>query len=223
MNRDFILSHPEVNGGQKKLVREETHTEFDSTTGELTRVLATENAYVGKEPDYVKIYTDCQLVFNHLDVALSPYIVAFGKWMTFANFENPDYRCTVRTGEIERQDVAKCVGVSDSMVKKAIKQLIDSEVFIPIVKDGRRLRGIYFVNPWVMSKGEWKDIKRLRAEFEFVTGTNSVLAIESDGTRKVVVPLTQRKGISASKLAPESDQLPGQMSFEDFPEVMPRA
>lgn len=193
MNRDVILAHPEINGGKKRIVHEETHTEYDSDTGELTRVLSSENSYVGKEPDYVKIYTDCQLVFNHLDVALSPYIVAFGKWMTFANFENPDFRCTVRTGEIERQDVAHCVGVSESMVKKAIKQLINSEVFIPIIKDGRRLRGIYFVNPWVMSKGEWKDIKQLRAQFEFVSGTSSVLTIEADGSRKVFMPLTQRK------------------------------
>jgi len=193
MNRDYILAHPEINGGVKRLSRETTHTEIDSVTGEMKRVLGVETAYANREPDYVKIYTDCQLVFNHLDVALSPYIVAFGKWMTFANFENPDFRCTVRTGEIERQDVARCVGVSESMVKKAVKRLITSEVFIPIVRDGRRLRGIYFVNPWVMSKGEWKDIKQLRAQFEFVSGCSSVLAIDRDGSRRVVMPLTQRK------------------------------
>lgn len=193
MNRDIILSNPEINGGKKRIVAENTHTEFDSQTGEWTRVIADQNAYVGKEPDYVKIYTDCQLVFNHLDVALSPYIVAFGKWMTFANFENPDFRCTVRTGEIERQDVAHCVGVSESMVKKAIKTLVESEVFIPIVRQGRRLRGIYFVNPWVMSKGEWKDIKQLRAQFEFVSGASSTLAIEKDGSRRVIMPLTVRQ------------------------------
>ena len=77
MNRDVILAHPEINGGKKRIVREETHTEYDSDTGELTRVLSSENSYVGKEPDYVKISTDCQLVFNHLDVALAPYIVVF--------------------------------------------------------------------------------------------------------------------------------------------------
>lgn len=193
MNRDWILTHPEVNGGRKRIVKEQTHTEIDGVTGEMTRVIATDNSYTGAEPEYVKIYTDCLLAFNHLDIALSPYIVAFAKWMTYANFDNPDYRCTVRTGEIERQDVAHCVGVSESMVKKAIAQLVKAEVFIPISKGGRRLRGIYFVNPWVMAKGEWKDIKQLRAQFEFVSGAQSVCAIEDDGSRHVVMPLTVRQ------------------------------
>lgn len=190
MNAYEIEKNPQINGGTKKVVRENTHTEM--VDGRLVRVVGDENAYVGKEPDFVKIYTDCQLVFNHLDVALSPYIVAFGKWMTFANFDNPDFRCTVRTGEIERQDVAHCVGVSESMVKKAIANLVKSEVFIPITINGKQKRGIYFVNPWVMSKGEWKDIKQLRSQFEYVSGAQSVLAIESDGDRKVIMPLTMR-------------------------------
>lgn len=189
MNAYEIENNPQINGGSKKIVREQTHTEYDSNTGELTRVIV-QDAYVGKEPEYVKIYTDCQLVFNHLDLALSPYIVAFGKWMTYANFDNPNFRCTVRTGEIERKDVANCVGVSESMVKKAIANLVKSEVFIPIVIDGKQKRGIYFVNPWVMSKGEWKDIKALRSEFEFVAGATSTLSIDSDGNRNVIMPLT---------------------------------
>lgn len=193
MNRDEILNHPERYGSTVRVTREYTHTEYDSQTGEITRQLGDRTGYTPREPDYVKIYTDCQLVFNHLDVALSPYIVAFGKWMTYANFEDPDFRCTVRTGMIERSDVARSVGVSDSMVKKAIKQLIKAEVFIPIVQNGHKLRGIYFVNPWVMSKGDWKDIRQLRAQFEFVSGAQSVLSIESTGDRHVIVPLTVRE------------------------------
>lgn len=193
MNAYEIERHPEINGGTKKVVRELTHTEM--VDGKLVRVISDNNAYVGKEPDFIKIYTDCQLVFNHLSTALSPYIVAFGKWMTFANFDNPDFRCTVRTGEIERQDVAHCVGVSERMVKKAISELVKSEVFIPIQKDGKAKRGIYFVNPWVMSKGEWKDIRQLRGQFEFVSGAQSVLAIDSTGERKVIMPLTVKQEI----------------------------
>lgn len=190
MNAEEIKKYPEINGGPQRVCMEKTRTEIED--GQLKRVVSEQSAYVGKEPDYIKVYTDCFLSFNHINIALSPYIVAFGKWMTFANFDNPDFRCTVRTGEVERRDVAQCVGVSEGMVKKMIASLVENEIFIPIYIKGKKKRGIYFVNPWVIAKGEWKDIKELRAQFEFVQGATSVLRISEDGERHVVVPLTQR-------------------------------
>lgn len=193
MNKHEIDKHPEWNGGKQKITKQVTHTEVDTDTGEIKRVLA-ENESFNKEiePPYVKIYTDCQLVFNNLNAALSPYIIAFGRHMTYANFNNPHFRCTVRTDEITRKDVAKVVGVSDRQVQNAIKELVNSEVFIPIEFDGKRKRGLYFVNPWVMAKGEWKDIKELRAGYEFVSGATSVVKINSEGEKQIIMPLTQR-------------------------------
>lgn len=192
MNAYEIQKKPEINGGRKKTTRESTHTEVNYDTGEIVHQISDSSGYVGTEPDYIKIYTDCQLVFNHLDTALSPYIVAFGHYMTFANFENPVFRCTIQTTRVIREAVAESLGVSDRQVKRAIADLVKSEVFIPIEKNGKRIRGVYFVNPWVMSKGEWKDIRQLRGQFEFITGASSVLAINENGERKVVMPLTQR-------------------------------
>lgn len=191
MNAYEIEKHPEINGGVKKVTREQTHTEYNSETGELSRVIV-QDAYVGKEPDYIKIYTDCMLVLNRLNPALSPFIIAFSRWMTYANFSQEEFRCTVQTNEIVRRDVANYVGVSDARVKQAIKELVEAEIFIPLTIDGKKKRGIYFVNPWVVGKGEWKDIKQLRGQFEFVSGASSVMAIESDGNKKVIMPLTQR-------------------------------
>ena len=191
MNREVILANPQINGGTKKVTREETRIEYDSETGSTTRVI-NQNAYVGKEPDYVKIYTDCMLVVNHISPSLSPFIVAFSRWMTYANFDQEAYRCTVQTNEIVRSDVARYCGVSDARVKQAIKELVEAEIFIPLVINGKKKRGIYFVNPWVIGKGEWKDIKQLRGQFEFVSGASSVKVIEDDGTEKTIMPLTQR-------------------------------
>lgn len=192
MNAYEIEKRPEINGGKKRMTKEYVHTEINAETGEILHQITESNSYSGAEPDYIKIYTDCQLVFNHLDTALSPYIVAFGHYMTFANFENPVFRCTIQTTQVIREAVAESLGVSDRQVKRAIADLVKSEVFIPIEKKGKRIRGVYFVNPWVMSKGEWKDIKQLRGQFEFVSGASSVLAIGEDGERKVIMPLTQK-------------------------------
>lgn len=205
MNKDIILSNPEINGGVKK-IRSETNTMvMDLDTGELVREIRENTGYVGREPDYIKIYTDCMLVFNNMDVALSPFIVAFGRHMTYANGGNPNFRCTVRTDELVRKDVAEYCGVSDARVKQAIKALVDAEVFIPMQINGKKKRGIYFVNPWVVGKGEWKDIKQLRGQFEFITGAAGVLAIDEDGSRKVIMPITK----SAMK------QLPGYEAYQE--------
>lgn len=192
MNLDVIMNNPDINGGVRRIISETNTVEYDSNTGEMTRNLKEHTGYVGREPDYIKIYTDCMLVFNNMDVALSPFIVAFGRHMTYANTDNPNFRCTVRTDELVRKDVAEYCGVSDARVKQAIKALVDAEVFIPIEMNGKRKRGIYFVNPWVVGKGEWKDIKQLRGQFEFVTGTAGVLAIDEEGERKVIMPITSK-------------------------------
>lgn len=193
MNKDVILSRPDINGGTKKIYSETNSIAYDADTGALTREIREHTGYVGREPDYIKIYTDCMLVFNNMDIALSPFIVAFGRHMTYANGGNPNFRCTVRTDELVRRDVAEYCGVSDARVKQAIKALVDAEVFIPIQINGKKKRGIYFVNPWVVGKGEWKDIKALRGQFEFVTGKAGILAIEEDGSRKVIMPITESK------------------------------
>lgn len=189
MNADMI----NMNMLQKKITSESDAIEYDSATGEITRQIRTNTGFLEREPDYIKIYTDCMLVFNRIDVALSPYLIAFCRYMTYANFDNPNYRCTVRTDELVRRDVAASCNVQDRMVHKAIKALVEAEVFIPVVIDGKKKRGIYFVNPWVVGRGEWKDIRALRAEFEFVSGKSGVLSIDKSGSRKVVMPLTSRK------------------------------
>lgn len=193
MNEDIILRNPEINGGVKKIHSETNAIVMDTESGEIVREIREHTGYVGKEPDYIKIYTDCMLVFNNMDVALSPFIVAFCRHMTYANAGNPNFRCTVRTDELVRKDVAECCGVSDARVKQAIKALVDAEVFIPMQINGKKKRGIYFVNPWVVGKGEWKDIKQLRGQFEFKSGQAGVLAIDENGERQVIMPLTKPK------------------------------
>lgn len=207
MNAYEIEKHPEINGGQRKIIKEQTHTEINEQGAK--RVMVNQTSFSSKEPDYIKLYTDCQLVLNHLNVALSPYIVAFGKYMTWANEQHQNFRCIIQTTKIIRQAVATQLHVSDRQVQRAIKDLVDGEVFIPIFteeinhKTGEikktRMRAAYFVNPWVISKGEWKDIKALRQEFEFVEGVSSTCAIDRYGNRKVIMPLTQRKDTASEK------------------------
>lgn len=165
MNFKYIQEHPEVNGGDSYITKIISRQVVDSTTGELLESDEEKKTRVGKEPPFIKIYTDCMLVLNHIDASLSAPLIAFCHHMTWANETNIAFRHIIRTDQYVREDVARRCGVKDDMVKKWIKTFVDTEVFIPIVVNGKRRRGAYYVNPWVIGKGEWKDIYKLRGEF----------------------------------------------------------
>ena len=164
MNFKYIQEHPEINGGENFVTKVITRTIVDED-GVVKEHDKEKLARIGKEPPYVKVYTDCMLVLNHIDTALSAPLIAFCHHMTWANDENAIFRHMIRTDSFVRADVAARCGVSDAMVKKWINKFVECEIFIPIVVDNKRKRGAYYVNPWVVGKGEWKDIQKLRGEF----------------------------------------------------------
>ena len=58
---------------------------------------------------------------------------------------------------------AEC-GVKTKRVEQAIKQFVE----VGLLK--RKARGVYLVNPYIISRGKWEDVKKLRATFDFITG-----------------------------------------------------
>ena len=177
----------------RSLNRQTTRTEIDTTTGELKRIITDESiGYVDQEPDYIKIYIGTQLCLNNLDPALTPYILAFAPYMTYANDKH-----LVRTGKLEKAGVAKTLSVSPKRVEQIVKILSDNGIFIPIYDEierngivtRTRCRGVYFVNPYYAAKGAWKDVKELRQSIDFVRGTSSYVIGEADGTRKIEATL----------------------------------
>ena len=143
------------------------------------------------------------LVLNNADVALSAPLIAFGNHMTYANDKSLAFRHIVRTDSMVRADVAHRCGVSDEMVKKWVKKFVDAEIFIPIVdKDGKKKRGIYYVNPWVIGKGEWKDIKNLRGEFVLSNDSAKIgtcIIDEQNQTRQIFLQDTKNVAAIPSK------------------------
>lgn len=186
--------------GRKKILnRQDIHTEVDVETGEMRRIVTdTHIGMVDAEPDYIKIYIGTQLCLNNLDPNLAPYIVAFGPYMTYAN--DSQYQHMVNTNSIVREGVAATLGVSDKRVEQIIKKLVDNGIFIPMYKrvkvangvyKEQKKRGMYFVNPWVVAKGKWSDIKALQQKIDFVKGESSYLISDEEGTRKIKCALPQ--------------------------------
>lgn len=183
----------------KKIInRHDIHTEVDVETGEMRRIISdTHIGMVDTEPDYIKIYIGTQLCLNNLDPNLAPYIVAFGPHMTYAN--NSEYQHMVLTNEFVREDVAQTLQVTPKRVEQIIKKLVDNGIFIPIYRETEKngviksvkKRGYYFVNPWVVGKGSWKDIKQLQQQIDFVKGESSYIITDEIGTRQIKCALPQ--------------------------------
>lgn len=117
------------------------------------------------EPDYVKLYLDCLCTFKGLSTALSPVLIAFCHFMTWADSEHQ--KQLIFTNSYVKEQVAAMTGLKIDRVNKALKSIVDAGIFVRIPKR----RGVYEVNPFIIAKGKWSDIKKLRANFDFVNGT----------------------------------------------------
>lgn len=176
---------------KKKIATQRAITTIDEY-GTVERVVTEDILMVDKEPEYVKVYVDTMLAFQGQNRELTPVIIALGRHMTWANDPSEEFRCTVRTDSFVREDISRVTGLSDPSVLRLIRELKEANILIPIVKDGKTKRGIYFVNPWVMSRGEWKDIKNLRTSFVFTSDNHEIdraAVIETDGEVQRFLPM----------------------------------
>lgn len=148
----------------KKNIFEHTHTvvDEDGIIQEQTSEIVKPSE---KEPDYIKLYLDCVCTFKGLSTALSPVLIGFCHFMTWADSEHQ--KQMVFTNSYVKEQVAQMTGLKIDRVNKALKAIVDAGIFIRVPKK----RGVYEVNPFIIAKGSWSDIKKLRANFDFVNGT----------------------------------------------------
>lgn len=176
----------------KTLNKKNTRTEVNLETGEINRIITDEfKGYIDQEPDYIKIYIGTQLCLNKLDPNLAPIIIAFSPYMSYAN--DSQYTHMIMVNETVFEYVAQYLNISVSRARHLPQKLVESGIFIPILKrvekDGiittTKKRGQYFVNPWVVAKGSWKDIKQLQQNIDFVKGSSSYFIEDEIGGRKI--------------------------------------
>ncbi len=205
-----------------KITQRTQRTEFDPNTGEIIRNITDEKTvgFVQSEPEYVKIYTGTQLCLLNLNPNLAPVIIAFSRFMTYANDET--YPQMVACNELTKQGVADTLGVSTKRVDQLLKELVEAGIFIPIVreieKDGvitrKKKRGMYFVSPWVVGKGSWHDIKKLQQSIDYTKGVTCYTINDELGSRKVNMSLPAPKEEPKKKALP-SDSIAGQMVLKE--------
>ena len=146
------------------IVYEKQTQKIDLDTGELVEQTTEKILKVKKEPDFIKLYLDCMLTFTGTKHIPSNFLMEICRYITYANNKKKQMYLTLT--KREREEIAKELEISISMVNQYISRSIDSGILFKT-----NYRACFIVNPFLIAKGEWNNIKELRAEFNFTSGT----------------------------------------------------
>lgn len=147
---------------KNKILYEET--EVDNDTGEVIKRRTT--LQFTKEPAYVKLYFDCLGVAirnEGLNESLNDMLLEVLK---LGNYADEDQ--TVTLTSYQKKKICEKTGKSLRRLEQAITIWVKNKILI------RVSRGTYQINPWIFGKGEWRDISKLRANFDFSAGNVTV-------------------------------------------------
>lgn len=119
----------------------------------------------GAEPPFIKLYLDCLCDFKGLSKSLNPILLEFLKYMTYANTSDPNGGQVIYLNAALKRNIANATGKTVKRIEQAITDFVKTGVFARIAT------GTYQVNAELFGKGDWKDIKNIRATFDFGNGT----------------------------------------------------
>lgn len=138
----------------------------DPETGEYKVEKHVVNRRGTKEPNFLKVYYDTMCAFQGISGIPSDVLLALcGCVEGYINA--PNEPLIFRANKTNRSKMCEKLDMSESMVRKYVKKMVDAGVLIKIEKQ----RGEYYVNPWLMARGKWENIKELQCCFDFVDGS----------------------------------------------------
>ena len=113
------------------------------------------------EPEYVKLYIDCVFAIKGVKKNLNPIFIAFLGYMSYADANDMYGGQIIYVNKAMKSAIAAKTGLSLVSVNNAITEFVKKGLF-------KRVDiGTYQVNAEVVGKGEWKDIKNIRATFDY--------------------------------------------------------
>lgn len=153
---------------KKQVVFETTNQIVDTVTGEILRQESTQKIKTTTEPDFIKVYYKAMLAVNNIDKMPIDFVLALASVITYCNDNKPIY---FHNNKTNRDLIAECClkrdgqPISDNMVSRYIKDAKDLGLLFETPH-----RGTYEVNPCMIAKGQWKNINKLQASFDFTDG-----------------------------------------------------
>jgi hypothetical protein len=142
---------------KKKITREITEKIIDQTTGELLVEKNTEEAYVSKEPDFLKLYLDNILMINNLPNGLQKSLNVLLKRMGYDNI-------VVLNAYIKKQMAEELEYKTVQSLNNNINKLVQQGIMI------RKGTGTYEMNAFLFGRGTWDNIKKISLNLVFENG-----------------------------------------------------
>lgn len=128
------------------------------------------------EPPFIKLYLDCLCNFKGLSKSLNPILIEFLKYMTYANTSEATGGQIIYLNAALKKQIADNTGKTVKRIEQALTDFVKTGIFRRIAT------GTYQVNAELFGKGDWKDIKNIRATFDFCKGT-----VEAEIIKDVVI------------------------------------
>ena len=153
----------------KMQIKDKTIYKREKTTvdehGEIKKKETESIVVQSKEPHFVKVYFDTILVFRELPKNISPLIGELLKRMTFADREAMHGGQLIALNAYVKNEIAAKLNLKVNTVEHQLTSLVKVGIF-------RRVgNSTYQGNPHIFGRGDWHDIKAIRATFDFNTGT----------------------------------------------------
>lgn len=175
----------------------------DSVTGEVlgeqrtTELKTIINRKIPDEPDYVKVYkyVNTLFAFKGIKQTLTPFIIEISNHMTYAKEGQ-----IVNLNRTTKAMIANNLGVTEKRINQVITELKNYDILRKIQN------GVYSVNPYIVARGSWADVRKLQTHYDFMTGEMTTIANVKDTISGQEI----RKAITNSK-----NQVPGQISMFD--------
>lgn len=135
----------------------------------------------GAEPPFIKLYLDCLCDFKGLSKSLNPILLEFLRYMTYANIQDPNGGQVIYLNAQLKRNIASATGKTVKRIEQAITDFVKTGVFRRIAT------GTYQVNADLFGKGDWKDIKNIRATFDFKNGiVEAEMITEEEEVKQVI-------------------------------------
>ena len=179
---------------------------WNPETGEITerRTRQVKTSKVAPTDEFIKVSKYLNTIFAYYNIPLSlvPISLLLAQYMEF------------KTNRIillkdRKQEFAEMLDCSLVRVNTLIQECKKYDIIRPIS------RSTYEVNSFLFSTGNIADTRRLQAHFDFDTDSIAATAVQTNR----ITGQTVRKAVYNSKKAKKlANEIPGQMSLEDFGE-----
>lgn len=143
----------------------EKHEEVEYENNEITQIRRRESQYTirTEEPDYVKLYIKAWCEFKQVKGVNFKFLCSILPYMSYAE----EKQLIVFSSCLKRiiaKNLKWAEGTALVRFNTELKKLVNSQVLRHYGRD------TYQVNPELIGRGQWKNIKNLRATFNLSNG-----------------------------------------------------